>query len=147
MYCPNNIITSLTPIENFPIYIIASLTPRPLLLQVPFPAYTSTLSTYRAVGTGPADPAGAGPIFGQPTHAKMLYEFWQLVQFLLQEYTSRDLRSELSCKIFLVRDGCKHALSPEERPRRSITVWGNYCELLTIDCEYVCSKDRKEHGQ
>ena len=136
MYCPNN--------------IIASLTPRPPLLQAPFPAYTSTFSNYRAVGTGPADPAAAGPIFGQPTHAKMLYEFRQLVQFLLQEYTSRDLKSELSCKIFLVGDGGKHALSPEERPHCSVTVWGNYCELLTIDREYVChfgSEDSKEHGQ
>ena len=67
----------------------------------------------------------------------MLYEFRQLVEFLLQEYTSRDLRSELSYKIFLVGDGGKHALSREERPRRSVTVWGNYCELLTIDREYM----------
>ena len=56
---------------------------------------------------------------------------------MLQEYTNRDLKSELLCEIFLFGDGGKHALSPEERPRRSVTVWGNYCELLTIDCEYM----------
>ena len=30
---------------------------------------------YRAVGAGPAGPAAAGPMFGQPTRAEMPYKF------------------------------------------------------------------------
>ena len=39
----------------------------------------------RAVGAGPAGSAAAGPIFGQPTRAKVPYELRRVVQFLLQE--------------------------------------------------------------
>ena len=67
------------------------------------------------VGTGPAGPAAAGPIFGQPTRANMLYELRRVVQFLLQEYTSRDFRtSEIPadcCHLmirFLLGAGGKH---------------------------------------
>ena len=41
------------------------------------------IPTHRAVGAGPAGPAAAGPIFGQLTRAKMLYELWWVVQLLL----------------------------------------------------------------
>ena len=92
----------------------------------------------RAVGTGPAGPAATRPIFGQPTRAKMPYELQRVVQFLLQECTSRDLGRQLSSKRFLVGAGGEHALSPAEGPCRSVTVWENYCELLTIGHEYVC---------
>ena len=40
-------------------------------------------TNYRAVGTGPAGPAAAGPIFGQLTHPKVPYELWWVVQLLL----------------------------------------------------------------
>ena len=96
-----------------------------LVMNVVVKAWVCGHCSNRAVGTGPA---AAGPIFGQPTRAKVPYKLWQVVQFLIQEYTSRDLESKLSYKIFLVGDGGKHALSPEERPHRSITVWGNYCD-------------------
>ena len=36
----------------------------------------------RAVGAGPLGPAASGPIFGQLTHTKMLYELWWFVQLL-----------------------------------------------------------------
>ena len=55
-----------------------------------------TLETYiirlcRALGTGLAGSAAAGPIFGQPTCAKIPYELRCVVHFLLKQYTSRDL--------------------------------------------------------
>ena len=58
----------------------------------------------RAVGTGPASLAAAGPIFGQPTCTKMLYELQRVVWFSLQENTSRDLGRELSYERFLAME-------------------------------------------
>ena len=49
--------------------------------------YTFIISVacFRVVEAGLAGPAAAGPIFGQLTHAKMLYELRQVVQLFLSK--------------------------------------------------------------
>ena len=44
-------------------------------------------------------------------------------------------------------DGGKHTLLPEEKPCRTITVWGNYCELFAIDREYACHYGGEDNNE
>ena len=67
-----------------------------------------------AVGTGPA---AAGPILANQPAQKCHMSFGELFESCSKRTnTSRDLARELSYERFLVGDGGKHTLLPEERP-------------------------------
>ena len=93
---------------------------------------------FRAVRTGPAGPAAAGPIFSQSTRAKMPYTSFDGLFNCCPTAARLVGTSNDGCRLQdLVGAGGKHALSPEEHPRRRSVRFGN-CELLTIDREYAC---------
>ena len=56
------------------------------------------MAVKRAVGAGPADPAAAGPIFGQLTRAKMPDELRRVVQLIVAlTVTTLEGTSDDSC--------------------------------------------------